>query len=106
LKEGQPIAFLDDAVLIVFNTAIHCEMTNKSENRTLLEQMLASVYGHALHAVAIQHYEWKKAQDQQPAETENFRLEAPPNPESQKPEWVEEAFQHFGESLVDIKKDE
>jgi DNA polymerase-3 subunit gamma/tau len=108
LKEGKPISFLEDAVLIVFNTPIHCETTNKAHNKAILEEKLLEIYGHPLKVTAIQQIEWNKyvANGQQEvAEPLQMVAEAIDEKDKQ-PTWVREALNMFGESLVEIKHDD
>jgi DNA polymerase-3 subunit gamma/tau len=102
LKEGQPVAFVEDAVLLVFNTPIHCETTNKPDNKSFFEQRIAEVYGHPLKIVAIQQFEWKKITDE-PTEAETLKMESETIHTESQPPWIEEAIQLFGEQLVEIK---
>jgi DNA polymerase-3 subunit gamma/tau len=108
LKEGKPISFLEDAVLVVFNTPIHCETTNKPHNKALLEEKLIEIYGHPLKVTAIQQSEWNKfAMSDQTDVAEPLQMVAEAIDEKDKqPTWVREALNMFGETLVEIKHDD
>lgn len=112
IKDGKPEAFLDDAVLLVFQSPIHCETTNKPPNKKMFESKLEEVYGHPLKIVAIQHAEWKKTVAQQTVEHAPQQAQSPEplqleqqseQPGDDRPPWVAEAIELFGEQLVQLK---
>jgi DNA polymerase-3 subunit gamma/tau len=104
LKEGHPVSFLETAVLVVFNTPIHCETTNKPQNKALLEQKIEVIYGHPMKVTAIQQSDWNKAASTgEPVSAEPLDMVAEVlDDKGRQPEWVREALDMFGESLVEI----
>jgi len=106
---GEPVACLDDAVLVAFKNDMHRNTTEKPENKQLIEQVFSSVLGKPYRLVTVMRKEWDDAQQEAAAVPhEELKLEHEEAGGDGKPkeEWISEAIQLFGEDLVVIKEDE
>lgn len=106
LVDGEPVACLEDSILLAFKSPMHRETTEKPANKQVIEQVLAQVLGQPARLATVMMNEWKEAQSSgaAAAEPEELKLEQ----ESAQPaveEWVHEAVKLFGEDLVRIRED-
>lgn len=105
LRDGEPVAYDNDMVLLAFNSAMHRETTEKPANRQLIEQVMSEVLGHPTKLAAVMTKDWKEAKDGAREQApEEMRLEQE-EPEPARQEWVDEAIRLFGQDLVHIKED-
>lgn len=111
LMNGEPVAILDEQVLIAFKNDIHRETTEKPANKQLIEQVMNEVLGKSITLVTVMQKEWQElsAGDEKPSQqepAEELQLEPEDLPEGKhKEEWINEAIDLFGEDLVVIKED-
>nr|WP_191297163.1 DNA polymerase III subunit gamma/tau [Paenibacillus sp. PL91] len=107
LKDGEPVASADDAILVAFKNTMHRETTEKPANRDIIEKVMHDVLGGPFRIVTVMMKDWQAAaQGASAQKTETLQLEpegsdAPQNPS--RPVWVEEAVKLFGEDLVVVK---
>ncbi|OMF29113.1 DNA polymerase III subunit gamma/tau [Paenibacillus sp. FSL H8-0548] len=107
LKDGEPVASADDAILVAFKNTMHRETTEKPANRDIIEKVMNTVLGSSFRIVTVMLKDWQAAsqgaaaQKIETLELEPERTNAPQA--SSRPEWVEEAVKLFGEDLVVIK---
>lgn len=110
LKDGEPVASADDAILVAFKNTMHRETTEKQANRDIIEKVMHDVLGGSFRIVTVMLKDWQAAAqgaDAQKSETlqlEHESSNAPNAPQSSsRPVWVEEAVKLFGEDLVVVK---
>ncbi|MEB3101851.1 DNA polymerase III subunit gamma/tau [Ferviditalea candida] len=107
LVDGEPVSASKDTVLVAFKNTIHRETTEKPANKQLIESVLESILGKPLKLATIMLKEWNDAiqEKDDPGQTsEELKLE--PEEETQgkyKEEWINQAIELFGESMVVIK---
>lgn len=105
LKDGEPVSYSQDTVLVAFRNSIHRETTEKPANKQLIEQVLTEVLGHPSKVATVMLKDWTEAQDGFAAQPpEELTLE-PEEPNAVKEEWIGEAIRLFGEDLVTVKDD-
>lgn len=107
LKDGEPVAAVDDAILVAFKNTMHRETTEKPANREIIEKVMHDVLGGSFRIVTVMMKDWQAAaQGASTQKSETLQLE-PENPNapqiSSRPVWVEEAVKLFGEDLVVVK---
>ncbi|MDR6885482.1 DNA polymerase III subunit gamma/tau [Bacillus sp. 3255] len=107
---GDLVSVLDDVVLVAFKNDMHRNTTEKPENKLIIEQVLASVFGKPMRLLTIMRKEWDDAKNEATSSTpEVMELVAdeghPGAAAPPKEEWISEAIQLFGEELVTIKED-
>lgn len=105
LKDGEPVSYSQDTVLVAFRNSIHRETTEKPANKQIIEQVLTEVLGHPSKVATVMLKDWTETQEgfaEQPPE--ELTLE-PEEPNAVKEEWVGEAIRLFGEDLVTVKDD-
>ncbi|HTG70657.1 MAG TPA: DNA polymerase III subunit gamma/tau [Candidatus Udaeobacter sp.] len=107
LKDGEPVASADDAILVAFKNTMHRETTEKPANREIIEKVMQHVLGGPYRIVTVMMKDWQAAAQgasAQKSETLQLEPEADNAPQtSSRPVWVEEAVKLFGEDLVVIK---
>ncbi|WP_053377530.1 DNA polymerase III subunit gamma/tau [Paenibacillus sp. FJAT-27812] len=107
LKDGEPVASADDAILVAFKNTMHRETTEKPANRDIIEKVMHDVLGGSFRIVTVMMKDWQAAaQGASAQKTETLELEPEASHASQassRPEWVEEAVKLFGEDLVVVK---
>lgn len=105
--DGEPVAVMEDAVLVAFKNTIHRDTTEKPANRQVIEGVLSARLGKPYRLVTIMLRDWNEV-SQKPVEQpgkEELRLEHEHEvPEEKKEPWIDEAIQLFGEDLVVIKE--
>lgn len=99
--DGEPVAYLPDAVLVSFKNVMHRDTTDKPANREVIEQSMKEVFGADVRLVTVMQNEWLQMQETSVAKEEDFTL-VPEQSEVEEP-WVREALELFGENLVEIK---
>jgi DNA polymerase-3 subunit gamma/tau len=107
LKDGEPVASADDAILVAFKNTMHRETTEKPANRDIIEKVMHDVLGGSFRIVTVMMKDWQAAaQGASAQKTETLELEPEAShalQASSRPEWVEEAVKLFGEDLVVVK---
>ncbi|MEV5026336.1 DNA polymerase III subunit gamma/tau [Paenibacillus sp. LPE1-1-1.1] len=110
LKDGEPVASADDAILVAFKNTMHRETTEKPANRDIIEKVMHDVLGGQFRIVTVMMKDWQAAaQGASEQKSETLQLEpessnAPNAPQTpSRPVWVEEAVKLFGEDLVVVK---
>ncbi len=107
LKDGEPVASADDAILVAFKNTMHRETTEKPANRDIIEKVMHTVLGSPFRIVTVMMKEWQAAaQGATVQKSETLQLEPEgsiPSQHPSRPEWVEEAIKLFGEDLVVVK---
>ncbi|TNJ60843.1 DNA polymerase III subunit gamma/tau [Paenibacillus hemerocallicola] len=103
LIDGEPVAATEDALLLVFKSAMHRETTEKPAHKELVEQVMQELLGKPYKLVTAMMKDWKEAQAGSAEQPEVMRMEAP---DSAQPgdDIVEEAIKLFGEDLVVVKE--
>ncbi|OPH48990.1 DNA polymerase III subunit gamma/tau [Paenibacillus ferrarius] len=104
---GDLVSMLDDVVLVAFKNDMHRNTTEKPENKVIIEQVLAAVFGKPMRLLTIMRKEWDDARNEAISSApEVMELESQDvNGAPVKEEWISEAIQLFGENLVTIKED-
>ncbi|AHD07579.1 DNA polymerase III subunit gamma/tau [Paenibacillus larvae] len=106
LVDGEPVSLHDQTVLVAFKSAMHRDTTEKPANKQLIEQVMAEVLGKPYKLATVMQKEWKDAQaTPQPTAPEVMELQHENDNLAEEKEWITEAIQLFGESLVTIKED-
>lgn len=103
LVDGEPVAATDDALLLVFKSAMHRETTEKPAHKELIEQVIQEQLGKPYRLVTAMAKDWKEAQVGTAEQPEMMRMESPETVEA-KDDIVEEAIKLFGEDLVVVKE--
>ncbi|MGO4698270.1 DNA polymerase III subunit gamma/tau [Paenibacillus sp. 2TAB26] len=108
LKDGEPVASADDAILVAFKNTMHRETTEKPANREIIEKVMHDVLGGSFRIVTVMLKDWQAAAAQgastQKSETLQLEPESSASPQAaSRPVWVEEAVKLFGEDLVVVK---
>lgn len=108
LKDGEPVASADDAILVAFKNTMHRETTEKPANREIIEKVMHDVLGGSFRIVTVMMKDWQAAAAQgastQKSETLQLEPESSASPQAaSRPVWVEEAVKLFGEDLVVVK---
>lgn len=106
LVDGEPVAGLANKVLVGFKNTIHRETTEKPANKQLIEEVMQEIMGRSVQLNTIMMKDWDtlKADKAKKEEPEILKLEPEqPEPNTSRPEWVEEAIRLFGDDLVEIK---
>jgi DNA polymerase-3 subunit gamma/tau len=104
LTDGRPVSIHENTVLLVFNSVMHRETTEKPANKQLIEQVMSEVMGHSVRFATMMKKDWDDAQAGAAPPSEEMVLELE-QPGVIKEEWISEAIQLFGEALVTIKED-
>ncbi|WNS42123.1 DNA polymerase III subunit gamma/tau [Paenibacillus sp. MMS20-IR301] len=105
--DGEPVAMMEDAVLVAFKNTIHRDTTEKPANRQVIEHVMAAKLGKPYRLVTMMMRDWNEAAAKPVTKsgTEELRLEHEHETAEAKPEpWIDEAIQLFGEDLVVIKE--
>ena len=116
LVDGEPVAAVDDEVLVAFKNTIHRETTEKPAHRQLIEQMMEQVYGRPKTLVTVMLKDWREAIETGGAAESGAERAAEPlklvpddardtEPHEEEP-WIREAIGLFGEDLVTIKEED
>ncbi|MGO4180848.1 DNA polymerase III subunit gamma/tau [Paenibacillus sp. MCAF9] len=108
LKDGEPVASADDAILVAFKNTMHRETTEKPANREIIEKVMHDVLGGSFRIVTVMMKDWQAAAAQgastQKSEALQLEPESSASPQAaSRPVWVEEAVKLFGEDLVVVK---
>ncbi|WP_424769115.1 DNA polymerase III subunit gamma/tau [Paenibacillus sp. sgz302251] len=107
LKDGEPVAAAEGAVLVAFKNTMHRETTEKPANREIIEKVMYDVLGEQLRLVTVMMKDWQAAAaGASQLQSEALQLESEPTEASEaasQPIWVEEAVKLFGEDLVVVK---
>ncbi|TMV43656.1 DNA polymerase III subunit gamma/tau [Paenibacillus mesophilus] len=103
LVDGEPVAATDDALLLVFKSAMHRETTEKPAHKELIEQVMQELLGKPYRLVTAMAKDWKDAQAGSVEQPEVMRMESP-DPAQPGDDIVEEAIKLFGEDLVVVKE--
>ncbi|MDF2716289.1 MAG: polymerase [Paenibacillus sp.] len=103
LVDGEPVAATEDALLLIFKSAMHRETTEKPAHKELIEQVMQELLGKPYRLVTAMMKDWKEAQAGSVEQPEVMRMESP---DSAQPgdDIVEEAIKLFGEDLVVVKE--
>ncbi|MGN7765687.1 DNA polymerase III subunit gamma/tau [Paenibacillus sp. 22594] len=105
--DGEPVAVMEDAVLVAFKNTIHRDTTEKPANRQVIENVFAARLGRPYRLVTMLLRDWNEAAMKSAAQTgtEELRLEHEhETPDTRTEPWIDEAIQLFGEDLVVIKE--
>ncbi|MNC36119.1 DNA polymerase III subunits gamma and tau [compost metagenome] len=105
--DGEPVAVMEDAVLVAFKNTIHRDTTEKPANRQVIENVFAARLGKPYRLVTMMLRDWNEAATKSAAQpgTEELRLEHEHETADTRTEpWIDEAIQLFGEDLVVIKE--
>ncbi|WP_339252755.1 DNA polymerase III subunit gamma/tau [Paenibacillus sp. FSL P2-0136] len=105
--DGEPVAVMEDAVLVAFKNTIHRDTTEKPANRQVIENVMNAKLGKPFRLVTMMMRDWNEAATKSAASagTEELRLEHEHESGEGKSEpWIDEAIQLFGEDLVVIKE--
>ena len=105
--DGEPVAVMEDAVLVAFKNTIHRDTTEKPANRQVIENVMTAKLGKPYRLVTMLLRDWNEAATNSASKssTEELRLEHEHETADAKPEpWIDEAIQLFGEDLVVIKE--
>lgn len=105
--DGEPVAVMEDAVLVAFKNTIHRDTTEKPANRQVIENVMSAKLGKPYRLVTMLLRDWNEAatKSASKASTEELHLEHEHETIEAKPEpWIDEAIQLFGEDLVVIKE--
>ncbi|MDF2724882.1 MAG: polymerase subunit gamma/tau [Paenibacillus sp.] len=103
LVDGEPGAVTDDAVLLVFKSAMHRETTEKPAHRELIEQVMHEQLGKPYKLVTAMAKDWKEAQAGAAEQPEAMQMESP-DAAAPDGDLVEEAMKLFGPDLVVVKE--
>ncbi|MGN7471395.1 DNA polymerase III subunit gamma/tau [Brevibacillus sp. SAFN-007a] len=95
LVNGQPVAAGNDAVIVTFSSAIHCEKTMEPELKGVVERVMSTVLGRPLQLLSVMEEEWQGI-DQQAGQKED------PVTEQEDP-FLAEAIRLVGEELIEVK---
>lgn len=105
--DGEPVAVMEDAVLVAFKNTIHRDTTEKPLNRQVIEGVLATRLGKPYRLVTIMMRDWNEAVQKPAVQPGKLELQLEHEHEeaggTSEP-WIDEAIQLFGESLVVIKE--
>lgn len=109
--DGEPVALMEDAVLVAFKNTIHRDTTEKPLNRQVIEGVLAARLGKPYRLVTIMMKDWNEAALKSAAQPSKEELKLEHEHETSgrtsggtSEPWVDEAIQLFGEDLVIIKE--
>lgn len=105
--DGEPVAVMEDAVLVAFKNTIHRDTTEKPANRQVIESVMNAKLGKPYRLVTMMMRDWNEAATKSLSKsgTEELTLEHEHESGEAKPEpWIDEAIQLFGEDLVVIKE--
>jgi DNA polymerase-3 subunit gamma/tau len=104
LIDGEPVALHEQTVLLAFKSSMHRETTEKPANKQLIEQVMTEVLGQPFRLATVMQKEWKEAQEEaaEPPEVLKLKHEEEAGPQE---EWIRQAIELFGESLVTIKEE-
>lgn len=72
LVNGQPVAAGNDAVIVTFSSAIHCDKTMEPELKGVVERVMSTVLGRPLQLLSVMEEEWQGI-DQQAAAQKTAR---------------------------------
>ncbi|KZE46616.1 DNA polymerase III subunit gamma/tau [Brevibacillus parabrevis] len=95
LVNGQPVAAGNDAVIVTFTSAIHCDKTMEPELKSVVERVMSTVLGRPLQLLSVMEEEWQSV-DQQTAQKDD------PGGEHEDP-FLAEAIKLVGEGLIEVK---
>lgn len=95
LVNGQPVAAGNDAVVVTFTSAIHCDKTMEQELRSVVERVMSTVLGRPLQLLSVMEEEWQSV-DQQVGQKDA-------SDEPQEDPFLAEAIKLVGEGLVEVK---
>ncbi|MED1723791.1 DNA polymerase III subunit gamma/tau [Brevibacillus parabrevis] len=95
LVNGQPVAAGNDAVIVTFTSAIHCDKTMEPELKGVVERVMSTVLGRPLQLLSVMEEEWQSV-DQQTAQKDD------PGGEQEDP-FLAEAIKLVGEGLIEVK---
>ncbi|EJL29546.1 DNA polymerase III subunit gamma/tau [Brevibacillus sp. BC25] len=95
LVNGQPVAAGNEAVVVTFNSAIHCDKTMEAELRSVIERVMSTVLGKPLQLLSVMEEEWQSV-DQQVGQKDA-------SDEPEEDPFLAEAIKLVGEGLVEVK---
>lgn len=98
LVNGQPVAASNEALVVTFNSPIHCDKTMEPELKGIVERVIQTICGRSLQLLSVMAEEWQSVEQQQTAAGDG-----PPQEEAEDP-FVAEAIKLVGERLVQIKE--
>ncbi|HZG83298.1 DNA polymerase III subunit gamma/tau [Paenibacillus sp.] len=114
LQNGEPVSATEDVVLVAFKNSIHRETTEKPANKELIESVISEVFGRPYRLATLMLKDWQSALEtavgsaSPPEVLELTPDDADGGPEAgrkqYKEEWINEAIEQFGESLVVVKE--
>lgn len=124
LVDAEPVAVLDQTVLVAFKNTIHRETTEKPANKALIEQVMKSFFQSDMNLLTAMMKDWQECLSSSSGKSEAKQAEplvlthAESEPEAgqlasapkeavqaeQDEEHVSQALEIFGENLVKIKQ--
>ncbi|MGF9816877.1 DNA polymerase III subunit gamma/tau [Brevibacillus agri] len=96
LVNGQPVAAGNDAVIVTFSSAIHCDKTMEPELKGVVERVMSTVLGRPLQLLSVMEEEWQGIDQQAAAQKDG------PATEQEDP-FLAEAIKLVGEGLIEVK---
>jgi DNA polymerase-3 subunit gamma/tau len=113
LVDGEPVSCDDEMVLVAFKNSIHRETTEKPANKSVIENVMASVLGWPAKLGTVMKKEWQEALAAsagsvpgEPKPDDALQLIPEDAGEPAAEPVVEEALKLFGEALVVVKEDD
>jgi len=114
LQNGEPVSATQDVVLVAFKNSIHRETTEKPANKELIESVISEVFGRPYRLATLMLKDWQTALESAAGTAAAPEvLELTPDDadggsgeggKRYKEEWINEAIEQFGESLVVVKE--
>ena len=112
LVDGEPVSATEDVVLVAFKNTFHRDTTEKPANKELIESAMAEMFGRPVRLATMLLKDWKAAEESAAgtsAQPEVLELTPEDGAEGEggkkyKEDWINEAIDVFGESLVVVKE--
>jgi DNA polymerase III subunit gamma/tau len=111
LIAGEPLAASHDFVVVGFKSKIHCDTTQRSDNKTLIEGVMQRVLGRPTQLKAIMMADWQRiaaklnhedVHGSTSSEGELPTLDKMPEKQEAEDDIVKRAIDLFGEELVEV----
>ncbi len=106
LIDGEPVAAVDDQILLAFKNTMHRETTEKPANREIIDGVLQELFGKPMQFFTVMQKEWQTAEGAPASEAEMLQLTPDEPAAGGKPQHVIEAINLFGEDLVVVVDEE
>lgn len=102
LIDGEPVAATPNSILVSFKSGIHRQTTDKTANKSMIQEVMEKVLGSPQELVTIMKDEW--VQRQGDMETSASVEETPQHPNHSSPDddAVRRAVELFGKDMVEV----